>query len=168
MVQICIHQTLLSRLLGICRSQVVGLAKRNPTTKAFIVGLRYRFYARRVNSTYIFSIMQYRRAFVSGGCFFFTLVTERRRKLFMDNATVDLLRQSLRHVMTKRPFTIDAVVVLSDHLHCIWTLPPGDYDFSTRWRLIKTHFTKHFDQRAAYQPNNSRLAKRQGHKMRRL
>ncbi len=43
------------------------------------------------------------------------------------------------------PFTLEAAVVLPDHLHCIWTLPPGDADFSTRWRLIKTWFTKHCD-----------------------
>ena len=45
----------------------------------------------------------------------------------------------------QRPFTLEAAVVLPDHLHCIWTLPPGDADFSTRWRLIKTWFTKHCD-----------------------
>jgi len=41
-----------------------------------------------------------------------------------------------------RPFAIDAWVVLPDHLHCVWTLPPGDDDFSTRWRLIKTIFSR--------------------------
>jgi len=40
---------------------------------------------------------------------------------------------------------LKALVVLPDHLHCIWTLPPHDGDFSTRWRLIKTWFTKHCD-----------------------
>lgn len=44
----------------------------------------------------------------------------------------------------QRPFRIDAIVVLPDHLrlHCIWTLPPDDADFSTRWRLIKTRFAR--------------------------
>jgi len=48
-------------------------------------------------------------------------------------------------VKADRPFVLDAMVVLPDHLHCIWTLPPGDGDFATRWRLIKTWFTKHCD-----------------------
>ncbi len=89
--------------------------------------------------------MQYRRAFVPGGCYFFTLVTKNRQKLFVDNKTVDVLRNAFRRVMIKRPFEIDAIVVLPDHLHCIWTLPEGDADFATRWRLIKTWFTKHCD-----------------------
>lgn len=89
--------------------------------------------------------MQYRRAFIPGGCYFFTLVTKNRRKLFIDNATVDVLRNAFRKVMVNRPFEINAMVVLPDHLHCIWTLPEDDADFSTRWRLIKTWFTKHCD-----------------------
>jgi hypothetical protein len=40
------------------------------------------------------------------------------------------------------PFTTDAFVVLSDHLHAVWTLPPGDFDVSTRWRLIKSRFAR--------------------------
>jgi REP element-mobilizing transposase RayT len=40
------------------------------------------------------------------------------------------------------PFIIDAVVVLPDHMHAIWTLPPGDADFSLRWKLIKPRFAR--------------------------
>jgi putative transposase len=55
------------------------------------------------------------------------------------------------------PFTIDAIVVLPDHLHTIWTLPPGDADFATRWRLIKTAFSRSIETR---QPRSlSRAAK---------
>lgn len=104
--------------------------------------------------------MQYRRAFVPDGCFFFTLVTERRRQLLVNDETVDLLRQSFHQVMRKRPFIIDAAVILPDHLHCI-SFPPDDADFSTRWRLIKTYFTKHYDSRITLQLNASRMAKRQ-------
>jgi putative transposase len=46
-------------------------------------------------------------------------------------------------VAKRHPFTIEAIVVLPEHLHCIWTLPAGDADFATRWRLIKTEFSKH-------------------------
>ena len=86
--------------------------------------------------------MQYRRAFVPGGTFFFTVVTARRRPIFADEKAVELLRQAFRHVNVKRPFTVDAMVVLPDHLHCLWTLPPEDGDYPIRWRLIKTQVTK--------------------------
>ena len=86
--------------------------------------------------------MQYRRAFVPGGRWFFTVVAHRRKKLFTTGITVQWLRDAFRNVMRRHPFTIDAIVILPDHLHCIWTLPPGDADFSRRWRLIKTAFTK--------------------------
>ena len=105
--------------------------------------------------------MKYRRANIQGGCYFFTVVTERRRNIFADETNIILLRQAFRHVMNKYPFTIDAMVVLPDHLHCIWTLPTDDADFSTRWRLIKTWFTKHCDDKYKLKPNISRIKKKQ-------
>jgi len=101
--------------------------------------------------------MQYRRALIPGGRYFFTLVTERRRKIFIDDVQVERLRQAFRQVMRKRPFIIDAAVVLPDHLHCIWTLPPDDVDFPTRWRLIKTWFTKHDDSTCQIERTGSRI-----------
>lgn len=84
---------------------------------------------------------RFARARVPGGTFFFTVaLLERKRDLLISN--VELLRQSVRRVQKSRPFGVDAMVVLPDHLHCIWTLPPGDGDFSTRWRLIKTSFAR--------------------------
>jgi putative transposase len=103
--------------------------------------------------------MQYRRAYVPGGSYFFTVVTEQRRRLFADVSNVMLLRQAIRTVMRNRPFTIDAIVVLPDHIHCIWSLPPGDADFATRWRLIKTWFTKHLLLREHIRPNTARIHK---------
>jgi putative transposase len=103
--------------------------------------------------------MQYRRAYVPGGSYFFTVVTEQRRRLFADVSNVMLLRQAIRTVMRNRPFTIDAIVVLPDHIHCIWSLPPGDADFATRWRLIKTWFTKHLLLREHIRPNTARIQK---------
>ncbi len=105
--------------------------------------------------------MQYRRIYVPGSTYFFTIVTERRRKIFTDDVNVDILRQAFRNTMKKRPFTIDAVVILPDHLHCIWTLPPNDSDFSTRWRLIKTWFTKHSNYKNQLPANESRIKKRE-------
>jgi len=92
--------------------------------------------------------MQYRRAYVPGGSFFFTAVTECRRPVFADPDNVDVLREAFRKVKVKRPFVIVAAVILPDHIHAIWNLaiwnlPWGDADFSTRWRLVKTWFTKH-------------------------
>lgn len=89
--------------------------------------------------------MKYRRAWIPGGSYFFTVVTDHRRPLLATESAVEVLRQAFRTVRAKRPFAVDAMVVLRDHLHCIWTLPPGDVDFATRWRLIKTWFTKHCD-----------------------
>ncbi len=105
--------------------------------------------------------MQYRRANILGASYFFTVVTEKRQKLFADDENVDLLRQAFRHVMKKHPFVIEAAVVLPDHLHCIWTLPVGDADFSTRWRLIKTWFSKHCDAKYKAVSNLSRIKKQQ-------
>jgi putative transposase len=83
----------------------------------------------------------YRRALVPGGCWFFTVnLLERQRTLLVD--CVDLLRDSIARTRRKYPFEIDAFVVLPNHMHAIWTLPLGDTDFSTRWRLIKTAFAK--------------------------
>jgi putative transposase len=89
--------------------------------------------------------MQYRRALAPGGRYFFTLVTEKRQPIFNDAATVAVLREAFRTVRASRSFEINAIVILPDHIHCIWTLPPLDADYAIRWRLIKTWFTKHCD-----------------------
>jgi putative transposase len=105
--------------------------------------------------------MQYRRAYTQGACYFFTVVTEKRQPLFADDANVNLLRNAFYSIMQKRPFTIDAAVILPDHLHCIWTLPVDDADFSTRWRLVKTWFSKRCDERYKLTPNTHRMNKKQ-------
>jgi putative transposase len=83
----------------------------------------------------------YRRAFVPGGCWFFTVnLLDRRQTLLADH--IETLRESIAATCQDYPFTIDAFVVLPDHLHAILSLPQGDSDFSTRWRLIKNRFAK--------------------------
>jgi len=83
----------------------------------------------------------YTRAYVPGGCYFFTVaLLERRRALLTEH--IGALGEVIRSVRARRPFAMNAIVVLPDHLHCIWTLPPDDADFSTRWRLIKTAFAR--------------------------
>jgi putative transposase len=86
-------------------------------------------------------VTNYRRNFICGGSFFFTAnLAERRLRILVDH--VDLLRQAFRHVRRRHPFDIEAIVVLPDHLHAIWTLPEGDADFALRWRLIKSMFSR--------------------------
>ncbi len=71
------------------------------------------------------SMPQYIPAFVPGGTFFFTVaLLERRRKLLTEN--IENLREVFKAARQRRPFTIKAIVILPDHLHCIWTLPSGD------------------------------------------
>ena len=86
--------------------------------------------------------MQYRRAKSPGSSYFFTLVTHNRRPILCEPENINLLRDSFRQVQRQHPFKIDAIVILPDHLHCIWTLPPLDADFSTRWRLVKSWFSR--------------------------
>jgi len=59
---------------------------------------------------------------------------------------IDILRDTVRNVRRLRLFYIDGWVVLPDHMHCIWTLPPGDDDFSSRWRAIKAVFSRSLPQ----------------------
>jgi putative transposase len=83
----------------------------------------------------------YRRARVPGGTYFFTLaLAERGGRRLLDH--IGDLRAAVRLTRRERPFRIDAMVILPDHLHAVWTLPPGDADFPTRWMLIKTRFTR--------------------------
>jgi putative transposase len=81
----------------------------------------------------------YRRAHIPGGCYFFTVVTHRRAPFFESPIHIERLREAFRRVRAQHRFAIEAIVVLPDHLHTVWRLPPDDADFSMRWRLIK-HF----------------------------
>ena len=79
----------------------------------------------------------YRRAFAPGASWFFTVNLLQRRRNDLLLRHVELLRDAVRRVHRDYPFTIDAWVVLPEHMHCVWTLPPGDADYPLRWRLIK-------------------------------
>jgi putative transposase len=83
----------------------------------------------------------YRRNFITGGNFFFTVnLADRRLSLLTDH--IDDLRNAFRETNSRHPFTTEAMAVLPDHLHTVWTLPEGDADFATRWRLIKSTFSR--------------------------
>jgi putative transposase len=86
------------------------------------------------------TLVRYRRNFVAGGTFFFTVALADRHSDML-TAHIGTLRAAFRLARAERPFQIDAIVVLPDHLHAILTLPEGDADFSGRWRRIKGAFT---------------------------
>jgi putative transposase len=83
----------------------------------------------------------YRRNRIPGGTYFFTVnLLDRQSRLLTDH--IDILRAAIRDTRARTPFHIDAWVVLPEHMHCVWTLPPGDTDYAGRWRAIKKRFSK--------------------------
>ncbi len=83
----------------------------------------------------------YRRNRIAGGSHFFTInLADRSTTLLVDH--INLLRNAIRYTRERHQFTIDAMVVLPDHLHAVWTLPIDDADYALRWRLIKTMFSR--------------------------
>lgn len=84
---------------------------------------------------------EYRRHFVPGGTYFFTVnLANRSHGLLVEH--IAPLRRAVAETQREHPFELDAVVILPDHLHAVRTLPPGDADFSTRWRKIKACFSR--------------------------
>ena len=85
--------------------------------------------------------MRYRRAETKGGTYFFTVnLAERQNTLLVDE--IDKLRNVMNKVKQQHPYKLDAMVVLPDHLHVMWTLPSNDNDYATRWMLIKSGFSR--------------------------
>lgn len=104
--------------------------------------------------------MRYRRSKTPGGTYFFTVVTFRRKKFLCEPKNVELLRTAFKIVKSAHPFTIDAFVLMPEHLHCIWTLPPGDNNYPTRWNLIKKYFTERCPAALKLPPRASQRRKR--------
>lgn len=84
----------------------------------------------------------YRRAWLTGGTYFFTVNLLQRKNNPLLTKHIHILRQVVKQVKNRYPFKIHACVVLPDHIHCIWELPLDDADFALRWRLIKMNFSK--------------------------
>jgi len=83
----------------------------------------------------------YRRTYIEGGCWFFTVnLQNRRSNLFVDE--IGKFRQAYSQVQNRHPFQTNAIVILPNHIHAIWTLTEGDSDYSMRWRRIKSLFSK--------------------------
>jgi putative transposase len=86
-------------------------------------------------------MVNYRRNLVPGGTFFFTVALANRRSSALVKHVASL-RQAFQKTRVERPFEIDAIVILPEHLHAIMTLPPEDSDYSGRWRRVKSLFTR--------------------------
>jgi len=84
----------------------------------------------------------YRRCRQAGGMYSFTVVSYCRQTILCDPEIRLALRQAISHVRMSQPFSIHAWVLMPDHLHCIWSLPEGDSDYSKRWGRIK-RFVSH-------------------------
>jgi REP-associated tyrosine transposase len=101
---------------------------------------------------------RYRRAKIAGGIFFFTVaLADRRSDLLVRQ--IDRLRRVYRSVKHRYPFETVAICILPDHLHAIWSLPEDDADFSLRWSLIKSGFSRGLP--SAAKRSVSKLAKRE-------
>ncbi|HYN54456.1 MAG TPA: transposase [Methylotenera sp.] len=86
--------------------------------------------------------MNYRRAWHEGGTYFFTVNLLQRGNNDLLIRHIDILRNVVKQVKNNHPFVIHSWVVLPEHMHCVIELPTNDADFATRWRLIKSGFSK--------------------------
>lgn len=84
----------------------------------------------------------YRRVYIPGSTYFFTLTAYKRKPIFDNEEVRVLLRQAMDDVKRKYPFEINAVTLLPDHLHCVLTLPDNDSDYSKRWSMIKRYVSQ--------------------------
>jgi putative transposase len=100
----------------------------------------------------------YRRIKIPGGCFFFTAcLADRHATTLVDHVTK--LRDAWHWTQARLPFSSPAWVVLPDHIHCIWKLPPEDDNYALRWSLLKRHFTKSLGKEMAL-PSGNRKGER--------
>ena len=101
----------------------------------------------------------YRRIYVPGGTYFFTgAIANRGASTLVDE--IDLLRSVYGAVVAQHPVICEAMVVLPDHIHVVWTLPKGDTDFSTRWRKIKGVFSQHCAAQGEVNPSKARRSEK--------
>ncbi|CAD6878814.1 Transposase and inactivated derivatives [Methylomonas albis] len=84
----------------------------------------------------------YIRSYSKGGTYFFTVNLAQRKQNDLLIRHIDELRSACRYTQQRHPLIIEAMVVLPEHLHCIWRLPEGNDDYPMRWRLLKSHFSR--------------------------
>ena len=102
----------------------------------------------------------YRRVRIKGGTYFFTLTLAERGGNDLLVRHISALRSAFRQTLADHPVAIEAIAVLPDHLHCIWRLPAGDDDFPTRWRLIKSRFSRQIPAAERISDSRARRAER--------
>jgi putative transposase len=109
---------------------------------------------------YHLAMRTYKRIRVDGGCYFFTVNLAIRRGNDLLIREIDALRAAFRETRADHPFEIDAIVVLPEHLHTVWQMPSGDSDFSMRWRLIKSRFSRRVARTESVSPSRERKGER--------
>ncbi|GAB2505512.1 transposase [Pseudoxanthomonas sangjuensis] len=87
-------------------------------------------------------VRTYLRNRTLGGTYFFTVNLAERQGNTLLTDNIDLLREAFRRTLAEYPVAMDAIVVLPDHLHCLWRMPEGDDNYASRWRLIKAGFSR--------------------------
>jgi len=85
----------------------------------------------------------FKRIYLPNRSYFFTLVTADRQPLFAEKNNIQLLNAAFHYVQARKPYRTEAICILPDHLHCIWTLQ-HDCNYSIRWQMIKTHFSRRY------------------------
>ncbi len=106
----------------------------------------------------------YRRWFVAGGTYFFTVVTCHRYPFFTAPLARRLLGDAFRETLKDQPFEMPAIVLLPDHLHCLWSLPRGDCEYPSRWKAIKEKFTSTWLEAGGYEERITASQRRRGHR----
>jgi putative transposase len=102
----------------------------------------------------------YKRAKIQGGCYFFTVNLANRQGNTLLVQQVAILREAFRRTQEDHPFKIDAIVIMPDHLHCIWSLPEGDDNYPMRWSLIKARFSRQIKTGEAISKSRQRKGER--------
>jgi putative transposase len=87
---------------------------------------------------------EYRRIKTPGGTYFFTVITHLRRPILTSEVVRQALREGIQRARQTMPFKIEAWVLLPDHLHAVWTLPPEDNNFASRWAIIKRQVSQRY------------------------
>jgi putative transposase len=86
----------------------------------------------------------YRRNYLSGSSYFFTVVTANRAKILLSDIAREALRETIKDCRARWPFEVDAFVLLEDHLHTIWTFSENNINYSIYWSYIKKEFSKRY------------------------
>ena len=102
----------------------------------------------------------YRRIYIDGGTYFFTVDTYKRKTLLTRPKARGTLRQAWKEIQALHPFDVIALCLLPDHIHCIWTLPEDDSNFSVRWNDIKGVFSKRYKKTDEYRHEKNEVRAR--------